>query len=303
MTDGEPRIAAGDVAAYVRDGFVVVPHVFDAHELAALRAESLALCRGAFGAIRGFVPPDPGADDATTMGRYMVGVMPHKLDGSLFAREVGNPRIVDVVTRLIGPDVKAVHSQIFFKAPGMPGNALHQDERFIPTRDRSLVTAWIALEDARIANGCLRVIPGSHRPSVLWPMRRHENPELDRAEELHGFPWSRDAVVPVEVPAGAAVFFDGYLIHGSHPNRSAGQMRRALLYVYASAATPVLFDPASYQPTTEDYPDIVMVAGRDPYGWVPRRRHGEPYLRPAGPTVADLELARRHAAQATAVPP
>jgi hypothetical protein len=303
MTDGEPRIAAGDVAAYLRDGFVVVPHVFDAHELAALRAESLALCRGAFGAIRGFVPPDPGADDATTMGRYMVGVMPHKLDGSLFAREVGNPRIVDVVTRLIGPDVKAVHSQIFFKAPGMPGNALHQDERFIPTRDRSLVTAWIALEDARIANGCLRVIPGSHRPSVLWPMRRHENPELDRAEELHGFPWSRDAVVPVEVPAGAAVFFDGYLIHGSHPNRSAGQMRRALLYVYASAATPVLFDPASYQPTTEDYPDIVMVAGRDPYGWVPRRRHGEPYLRPSGPTVADLELARRHAAQATAVPP
>ena len=303
MTDGEPRIAAGDVAAYARDGFVVIPDIFDAHELAALRAESLALCRGAFGAIRGFVPPDPGADDATTMGRYMVGVMPHKLDGSLFAREVGNPRIVDVVTRLIGPDVKAVHSQIFFKAPGMPGNALHQDERFIPTRDRSLVTAWIALEDARIANGCLRVIPGSHRPSVLWPMRRHENPELDRAEELHGFPWSRDAVVPVEVPAGAAVFFDGYLIHGSHPNRSAGQTRRALLYVYASAATPVLFDPASYQPTTEDYPDIVMVAGRDPYGWVPRRRHGEPYLRPAGPTVADLELARRHAAQATAVPP
>jgi hypothetical protein len=303
MTDGEPRIAAGDVAAYARDGFVVIPDIFDAHELAALRAESLALCRGAFGAIRGFVPPDPGADDATTMGRYMVGVMPHKLDGSLFAREVRNPRIVDVVTHLIGPDVKAVHSQIFFKAPGMPGNALHQDERFIPTRDRSLVTAWIALEDARIANGCLRVIPGSHRPSVLWPMRRHENPELDRAEELHGFAWSRDAVVPVEVPAGAAVFFDGYLIHGSYPNRSAGQTRRALLYVYASAATPVLFDPASYQPTTEDYPDIVMVAGRDPYGWVPRRRHGEPYLRPAGPTVADLELARRHAAQATAVPP
>jgi hypothetical protein len=231
------------------------------------------------------------------MARYMVGVMPHKLAGSLFARQLHHPWVVGAVTRLIGPDVKAVHSQIFFKAPGMPGNALHQDERFIPTRDRSLVTAWIALEDARIANGCLRVIPGSHRPSVLWPMRRHESPELDRAEEIHGFPWPRDALVPVEVPAGSVVFFDGYLIHGSYPNRSAGQTRRALLYVYASAETPVLFDPASYQPTTEDYPDIVMVAGRDPYGWVQRHRHGEPYLRPAGPTVADLELARRNAAQ------
>lgn len=283
--------------AYARDGFVVVPGVFDASECAALRAESVALCRGAFGAIRGFEPPAPGADDSAAMARYMVGVMPHKLAGSLFARQLHHPWVVGAVTRLIGPDVKAVHSQIFFKAPGMPGNALHQDERFIPTRDRSLVTAWIALEDARIDNGCLRVIPGSHRPSVLWPMRRHESPELDRAEEIHGFPWPRDALVPVEVPAGSVVFFDGYLIHGSYPNRSAGQTRRALLYVYASAATPVLFDPASYQPTTEDYPDIVMVAGRDPYGWAQRHRHGEPYLRPAGPTVADLELARRNAAQ------
>jgi hypothetical protein len=283
--------------AYARDGFVVVPEVFDASECAALRAESVALCRGAFGAIRGFEPPAPGADDSAAMARYMVGVMPHKLAGSLFARQLHHPWVVGAVTRLIGPDVKAVHSQIFFKAPGMPGNALHQDERFIPTRDRSLVTAWIALEDARIANGCLRLIPGSHRPSVLWPMRRHESPELDRAEEIHGFPWPRDALVPVEVPAGSVVFFDGYLIHGSYPNRSAGQTRRALLYVYASAATPVLFDPASYQTTTEDYPDIVMVAGRDPYGWAQRHRHGEPYLRPAGPTVADLELARRNAAQ------
>lgn len=283
--------------SYARDGFVVVPGLLAADEVAALRDEAVALCRGRLGAIRGFVTPDPDESDSAAMSRYMVGIMPHKLDGSLFARQVAHPRIVEVVTRLIGPDVKAVHSQIFFKAPGMPGNAFHQDERFIPTRDRSLVTAWIALEDARIVNGCLRAIPGSHRPSVLWPMRRHSDPELDRAEELDGFPWPRDAAVPIELPAGSAVFFDGYLIHGSYPNRSAGATRRALLYVYASAATPVMFDPASYQPTTEDYPDVVMVAGQDPYRWVRRHRHGEPFLRPAGPTVADLELARRHAGE------
>lgn len=287
-----------DIAGiYARDGFVVVPGILDPAELAALRDEAVGLCRGRFGAIKGFVAPEPGASDSAAMARYMVGIMPHKIEASLFARQVAHPRIVEVVTSLIGPDVKAVHSQIFFKSAGMPGNAFHQDERFIPTRDRSLVTAWIALEDARIENGCLRVIPGSHRPGVLWPMRRHSNPELDRAEELDGFPWPRDAAVPVELPAGAAVFFDGYLIHGSYPNRSAGLTRRALLYVYASAATPVMFDPVSYQPTTEDYPDIVMVAGDDPYRWVRRHRHGEPYLRPAGPTVADLELARRHAAE------
>lgn len=285
-----------DIAGrYARDGYVVVPDLLDAHEVAALRAESVALCRGGLGALKGFTAPAPGESDAEVMRRYMVAIMPHKIAGSLFARQIAHPRIVEVLARIIGPDVKAVHSQMFFKAAGMPGNAFHQDELFIATRDRSLVTAWIALEDARIENGCLRVFPGSHRPSVLWPMRLHNNPELDRAEELYGFPFAPDSWTALEIPAGSAVFFDGYLIHGSFPNRSAGSTRRALLYVYASAATPVLFDPTDYHPTTTDYPDIVMVAGSDPYAaWSPRRRHGEPYLRPAGASLNDLRLARRH---------
>jgi phytanoyl-CoA hydroxylase len=257
----------------------------------------VALCRGGLGAIKGFVEPAPGESDGDVMRRYMVGIMPHKIAGSLFQRNLTHPHVLDVVSRIIGPDVKAVHSQIFFKAAGMPGNAFHQDELFIATRDRSLMTVWIALEDARVENGCLRVFPGSHRPSVLWPMRPHNNPELDRAEELFGFPHDSGSYVPLEVPAGAAVFFDGYLIHGSFPNHSTDSTRRALLYVYASASTPVLFDPTDYHPTTKDYPDVVMVAGKDPYSWLTRSRHGEPYLRPAGASVNDLRLAQRHAAE------
>ena len=106
---------------------------------------------------------------------------------------------------------------------------------------------------------------------------------------------SAEIAVALEIPAGSAIFFDGYLIHGSFPNRSEQNTRRALLYVYASAQTPVMFDPTHYQPTAEDYPDTVMVCGSDPRSWVARRRHGEPYLRAAGPTVNDLRLAQRHA--------
>jgi ectoine hydroxylase-related dioxygenase (phytanoyl-CoA dioxygenase family) len=47
----------------------------------------------------------------------------------------------------------------------------HQDEYYIPTRDRSLCASWIALDDATIDNGCLWVIPGSHRQGVIWPMK------------------------------------------------------------------------------------------------------------------------------------
>ena len=47
-----------------------------------------------------------------------------------------------------------------------------QDEFFIPTRDASLCAAWIALDDATIPNGCLWAIPGSHKPKVIYPMRK-----------------------------------------------------------------------------------------------------------------------------------
>ena len=285
-----------DPSTYHHNGYLIVHDLLAPDDLAALRNESVALCRGRLGAIKGLVESPATESDAAAMGRYMVGVMPHKLPSSLFAQTIADARIVRVLNTLIGPDVKAVHSQVFYKAPGMPGNAFHQDELFIPTRDRSLVTAWIALEDARIANGCLRVFPGSHRPSVLWPMRQHHDPELDRAEEIYGYPYAPSDAVALEIPAGAAIFFDGYLIHGSFANHSAGNTRRALLYVYASAQTPVMFDPTHYQPTAEDYPDILMVSGRDPHTWVQRRRRGEPYLRAAGPTVNDLRLAQRHAA-------
>ncbi len=287
-------MAAIDPDAYRRDGFLIARDLLGADDLAGLRGESVALCRGKLGALQGLVESPTTESDAEAMRRYMVGVMPHKLP-SLFAAYIADRRIARILETLIGPDVKAVHSQVFFKAAGMPGNAFHQDELFIPTRDRSLVTVWIALEDARIENGCLRVFPGSHRPSILWPMRRHNNPDLDRAEEIHGYPYAASDAVALEIPAGAAIFFDGYMIHGSFPNRSADSTRRALLYVYASAQTPVMFDPTHYQPTAEDYPDIVMISGHDPYAWTARRRHGEPYLRAAGPTIHDLRRARLNA--------
>jgi phytanoyl-CoA hydroxylase len=281
-----------DVESYRRDGYLIVPDLLAPAECAALRAESVAVCRGERGPVEGLEAVMPGESEPETMARYMVCVMVHKLD-SAFAATLHDPRIVSVLTRLIGPDVKAVHSQLYFKHAGMPGNAWHQDELFLPTRDRSLVTAWIAMEDANVANGCLKFIAGSHRPSVLWPMRRHNHPDLDRAEEAYGFPQDPASAVPIELRSGSVVFFDGYVLHGSYPNRKREGFRRSLLNVYCSAHSTLAFDPTSYQPSVKDYRDIVMVAGSDPYAWKGTVRLGRPYVRKAGATKADLELAAR----------
>jgi len=115
---------------------------------------------------------------------------------------LAHPVVVAALTRVIGPDVKAMQSMLFTKGEGKPGQAWHQDEFFIPTRDRSLAAAWIALDDATTENGCLWVLPGSHRPGVIYPDRDQEDPRFDCTVEAYDFPYQDTDAVPVQVAAG-----------------------------------------------------------------------------------------------------
>ena len=102
-----------------------------------------------------------------------------------------------------------MQSMLFVKtAKTFKGRRGIRIEIYIPTRDRSLIGAWIAMDDATIDNGCLWVLPGSHRQGYLYPQRNHENPdEFDFAQESFGFDESDE--IPVEVETGALVFFNG----------------------------------------------------------------------------------------------
>ena len=142
---------------------------------------------------------------------------------------------MDVLTSVIGPNVKAMQSMLFVKSEGKPGQPWHQDEYFIPTRDRSLTAVWIALDDATIENGCLWVLPGSHRRGVLYPDREQDDPGFDCSIEAYDFPYRDSDAVPVEIPAGSAVIFNGYLLHRSLQNSGRHGFRRALAHHYMSA--------------------------------------------------------------------
>jgi ectoine hydroxylase-related dioxygenase (phytanoyl-CoA dioxygenase family) len=182
---------------------------------------------------------------------------------------MAHPVVVAVLTRVIGPDVKAMQSMLFIKGEGKPGQAWHQDEFFIPTRDRSLTAAWIAFDDATTENGCLWVLPGSHRRGVIYPDRDQDDPRFDCTAEAYGFPYQDADAVPVPVAAGSVVVFNGYLLHRSLPNRARSGLRRALVTHYMSAQSllPWTRPPADVHVAAWDCRDIVMVAGHDPYAW------------------------------------
>jgi phytanoyl-CoA hydroxylase len=263
------------VRSYVDDGYLLVPDLVSGAEVEAIRAETLKFARGDYPSINPITREEGQSDDAL-LQRTLAVHFPHWV--SPVVRDVvSHPGIVEVLERITGAHlphwdgrVKCMQSMLFVKSAGLPGQAWHQDERYIATRDRSLVGAWIALDDATVANGCLRVLPGSQQSGYLWPTRAHGKPEeFDFADESFGFDDAGE--VFVEVEAGSVVFFNGYLLHRSLHNGSDGS-RRALVNHYCNAWSllpwsTVPFDKISVaEISTYDERNIVAI-GEDPYAW------------------------------------
>lgn len=263
------QITAQDATFFRENGYLIVENVFSPQAVDGLRNETVKICRGKRGAVAGLPPVLPDDSDDDVIQRTLCVHFPHKLSSVMY-KTLAQDTIVDLWTQIIGPNVKCMQSMLFIKSAGKPGQAWHQDEAFIPTRDRSLNAAWIALDDATVENGCLWVIPGSHNHHVIWPAQEHDDERFDCVVEAFDFPYTDDDAVPAEVKAGSVVFFNGYILHRSLPNRAAGGFRRALVNHYMSAESPLHWgprDPNSHSFLSHDHRDIVMVAGKDPYAY------------------------------------
>lgn len=283
---------------YDREGYLVLEDALTADEVARLNAEAVEICRGRRGDVlpSTFYGDDMAAQEGRARGQTELEALsdnevlarmlcihfPHKIS-DVIHQALAHPAIVETLTAVIGPNVKCMQSMLFIKAAGKPGQAWHQDEDYIPTRDRSLIGAWIALDDANVDNGCLWIIPGSHRPGVLWPQYPHGDKRFDCSHESYDFPYGDDDAVPVEVKAGSIVFFNGYTLHRSLPNLKASGFRRSLVNHYMSAESFLPWQPVEGTPIAKtDNRDIVMIAGKDPYAWKGLEDRFHCHVRPAG---------------------
>jgi phytanoyl-CoA hydroxylase len=268
---------------YAQDGYTVLADALSAGEVQALRDEAVRICRGELGAVDGVRRAADDEPDEQVVREYLCIHFPHKLS-DLMHTTLAHPAVVDALTGIIGPNVKAMQSMLFIKSEGRPGQAWHQDELFIPTRDRSLTAAWLALDDATVENGCLWVLPGSHRRGVLYPDRDHQNPRFDCEVEAYDFPYRDEDAVAVEVPAGSVVVFNGYLLHMSLPNTGRHGLRRALVNHYMSAESflPWFPPPDGVTMGRADHRDVVLVAGTDPYATKGTTDVMRPHVRPDG---------------------
>ena len=277
------HISDDDVAFYHKNGYLIVPNALSSDEIESLRTETTAICRGDRGEVNNLPEVTPEDSDDEVNQRVLCIHMIHKISPIMY-EALSHPVMTETLTRIIGPNVKCMQSMLFIKASGKPGQAWHQDEIYIPTRDRSLTGGWIALDDATIENGCLYVIPGSHKRGILWPQRVQHDSRFDCAHETFRFPYSDDDAIPVEVKAGSIVFFNGYLLHRSMPNRTQSGFRRVLVNHYMSAESllPWHLPKEGERMATADVRDIVMIAGEDPYVYKGTTQNGKPSVRSTG---------------------
>lgn len=131
-----------------------------------------------------------------------------------------NPRILDCVERLLGPDFYLWGTQFFSKDPG-DGKTTpwHQDAFYWPLSPHRSVTVWLAFTDSVEENGCMEVVPGSHRAGKM--RYRKSERESDVLEmELEAGSFRVADAVPLRLKAGQISLHDDNIIHGSGPNRS-----------------------------------------------------------------------------------
>lgn len=266
---------------YQQQGYVVINQALTSREIDQLKEETQRLCRNEDGVIDGVRPAPGEMRNEEAMARVLCVHFPHKLSDKVL-HTISHPRITDMLQALIGPNVKCMQTMLFVKASGKPGQAWHQDEDFIPTRDRSLTGAWIALDDASVENGCLWVLPGSQEQGILWPQRQHRDDRFDCTHESWNFPWDDADSIPVEVKAGSIVFFNGYLLHRSLPNRSLGSFRRTLVghYMSAESLLPWTKPTDKTSMALADYRDVILVSGSDPYAYKGHEDIARAFVRP-----------------------
>ena len=152
-------------------------------------------------------------------------IHPHRHD-SLSLDFLLDVRIKEQLSILLPEEPFAAQTMFYFKPPGARGQALHQDQQYLRAEPGTCIAAWLAIDDCDEANGCLEVVPGSHK----LPLLCHIDADTSLSFTSKTIPVP-EGYIPVQavMKAGDVLFFHGSLIHGSGPNRSSTQPTPGLL--------------------------------------------------------------------------
>lgn len=210
---------------FFEDGFLVLKGVLGGERLAKLTAECMSAWLGEKGSF------DP---EATWLQNSLLINIHHK--SRLVCDYYFEGPLVDVAERFVGANVKGATSQLTFKLRGnIKPFGWHQDNGYGQLDPATAISTLTALDDADVENGCLWVLPGSHRRGQIDVSDRLSEKAKAAGADISVNVERESDAMPVPIKTGDAVVLHCHLLHRSEGNLSVDRDRRILFMRYADA--------------------------------------------------------------------
>lgn len=237
-----------EIESYKETGYLLVKNLFDKSEVNyLLEAIQEILENNSLQSVAEIEPENPSAP------RRIWSPTKRSERFNVIAR---SSKLLDRIESLIGPNILFHYSKLNMKAPKV-GSIVewHQDFSFYPHTNTDLLSCLIYLDDADISNGCLEVIPGSHKQGIL----NHCIDGFFRGKlNSESLPIDLEKTQHLEAPAGSVIFLHCLTVHGSKKNLS-DKPRRAFLPAYRAAdAYPIYFGPHA----SHNEPGVTLLRGK-----------------------------------------
>ena len=222
-------LTSSEIEDYRRDGYVI-PAGFRLSE-AELRPLRAALDQ--------VLADNPEIMPDRMINPHLEGGQPYGVRGQpAFDRLARDPRVLDLVAAVLGPDVILWLTHLFCKLPSSRRAVpWHQDGQYWPIRPWATCTVWLALDKVDYANGAMRVIAGTHRRQDFHH-HADDSPDLTLNQVISEEQLDKTAIRTLELEAGQVSLHDVGIVHGSAANTS--DRRRAGLALRYMPATSCL---------------------------------------------------------------
>jgi len=218
-------LSNNEISKYINDGYVTPDWILSQNDLNLLKKN-----------IDKIILNNPNMRPEQIVCPHIKGGTTGKLknkEHEYFLKLAYRKDITDMVTQLLGKNFILWGSQIFCK-PAYDGMAIpmHQDSHYWPIEPMSTCSIWLAADKASKINGCLSVIPGSHKEKLLKHNIMNKNTALNAGISQNMLTGKKNKFILLE--PGQLSIHDANIIHGSNKNKSSFR-RAGIVYRYMSS--------------------------------------------------------------------